>query len=488
MKDFIVIGAGYSGIATAALLQKAGFSVLILEAHSLIGGCASFFRRKHFLFDAGATTLSGVLPNQPLGKLFVDLEITPELNKLDPGMKILLDGETITRYADFEKWVEEAEKCFPQSKHKQRAFWEKIYSINASAWDFISTNLNLPPSSLKDLILLSKPKNWNKIHLLPKLFFPLRSLLSDLNIKDQKFERFLNEQLLITTQSTLDKAPILTSAMGLAYPSETYYPIGGITKPLELVLEKFIGMGGSILFREEVKSINKINNEFVVQTKKMNEYISKYLVSTIPIWNMEKLTSGSLNSYYKKQIGKFPKGPAAFTMNFGIKVSDTIEGGYYQIHTPAQIPHCEASAFFLTLSKKGDLSRAPSTHRTATISTHTDSEEWFFLNEEEYKTKKQETTDYILETLGSYFPEFKEAQKEFLVSASPKTFQKFTRREQGFVGGIPHSISPSLLRLPPNKLPFSGIFQGGDTAFPGQGTPAVVHGAYQILQAALSLK
>jgi C-3',4' desaturase CrtD len=488
MKDFIVIGAGYAGISIAALLQKAGFSVLILESHSLIGGCASFFRRKQFLFDAGATTLSGVLPSQPLGKLFLDLEITPELQKLDPGMKIFLDGETITRYADFEKWVVEAEKCFPQSKDKQRIFWEKIYNINASAWDFISTNLNLPPRSLKDLILLSKPKNWNKIHLLPKLFFPLASLLSDLDIKDQKFERFLNEQLLITTQSTLDEAPILTSAMGLAYPSETYYPIGGITKPLELILEKFISLGGSILFREEVKSINKNNNQFVVQTKKTNEYFSKYIVSTIPIWNMEKLTSGNINSYYKKQTEKFPKGPGAFTMNFGIKVSDEIEGGYYQIHTPNRIPHCEASAFFLTLSKSGDLSRAPAQFRTATISTHTDPKEWFFLNDEDYKLKKQETTDYILNTLDSYFPEFKVSQKEFLISASPKTFEKFTKREQGFVGGIPHSTSPSLLLLPPNKLPFKGIFQGGDTAFPGQGTPAVVHGAYQILQAALALR
>ena len=114
--------------------------------------------------------------------------------------------------------------------------------------------------------------------------------------------------------------------------------------------------------------------------------------------------------------------------------------------------------------------------------------EWFNLNEEDYKLKKQATTDYILEILDSYFHEFKEAQKEFLVSASPKTFQKFTKREQGYVGGIPHSISPSLLRLPPNKLPIKGIFQGGDTAFPGQGTPAVVHGAYQILKAAQSLR
>ena len=71
--NFIVIGAGYGGIAAASLLQKRGFSVTLLEAHSLIGGCASYFKRKNFLFDVGATTFSGILSHQPLGKLFTEL-------------------------------------------------------------------------------------------------------------------------------------------------------------------------------------------------------------------------------------------------------------------------------------------------------------------------------------------------------------------------------------------------------------------------------
>ncbi|NBU97501.1 MAG: hypothetical protein EBS19_04660, partial [Spirochaetia bacterium] len=75
----------------------------------------------------------------------------------------------------------------------------------------------------------------------------------------------------------------------------------------------------------------------------------------------------------------------------------------------------------------------------------------------------------------------KNSEKLFLLSGSPRTFQKFTKRFRGYVGGIPHSTSPSLLMLPANKTPFRGLFQGGDTAFPGQGTPAVVKGAYQIL-------
>ena len=53
MYDYIVIGAGYGGLVSAALLQKNGFKVLLIEAHKYIGGCASYYKRKNFLFDVG---------------------------------------------------------------------------------------------------------------------------------------------------------------------------------------------------------------------------------------------------------------------------------------------------------------------------------------------------------------------------------------------------------------------------------------------------
>lgn len=84
MYDFIVIGSGYGGLTAASLLAKQGFSTLILESHTLIGGCASYFKRKEFSFDVGATTCSGILPHQPLGKLFSKLNIEPELKKSTP--------------------------------------------------------------------------------------------------------------------------------------------------------------------------------------------------------------------------------------------------------------------------------------------------------------------------------------------------------------------------------------------------------------------
>ena len=53
MYDFIVVGAGYGGISTAAFLAKESQNILLLESHSKIGGCASFYERKEFIFDVG---------------------------------------------------------------------------------------------------------------------------------------------------------------------------------------------------------------------------------------------------------------------------------------------------------------------------------------------------------------------------------------------------------------------------------------------------
>ena len=44
MVDVIIVGAGYGGMSTAALLAHSGLSVLIIEKSSLIGGRASSYR------------------------------------------------------------------------------------------------------------------------------------------------------------------------------------------------------------------------------------------------------------------------------------------------------------------------------------------------------------------------------------------------------------------------------------------------------------
>ncbi|MDO9234409.1 MAG: NAD(P)/FAD-dependent oxidoreductase, partial [Aquabacterium sp.] len=57
--DVVVVGAGIGGLSVAALLAKAGKSVLLVERHDRPGGYAHGFKRRGFHFDSGVHLVSG---------------------------------------------------------------------------------------------------------------------------------------------------------------------------------------------------------------------------------------------------------------------------------------------------------------------------------------------------------------------------------------------------------------------------------------------
>ncbi len=479
MYDFIVIGAGYAGLSAAALLAKAGLKILLLESHTVAGGCASYFKRKEFIFDVGATTFSGVLPHQPVGKLFAELGISPNLKKIDPGMIIRMNGKEIVRFAEKDKWIEEASRKF--GPNNQKEFWEKVFDINEKVWMFIYENETLPSSNIKDFSKLLKIKNLNYLTLLPLLKKSVEEYAGKY-INQNHFKRFLDEQLLITTQNLSSEAPMLTGAVGLAYPSETYYPVGGMRKPAELILEKFLEIGGEIKFKEEVINIAASKECYIVKTKRGNVYKASGIISSIPIWNLPPITEGGIQNYFQKYSEKFSSAPGAFVINFALENSSELDSLYYQLHSKEKIPFAYSGSVFVSFSHKADSEKAPTGFRTVTISTHTDSKNWLGVSKEKYEKRKSITSKFILKIFDEEFPHLSKKEKLFLMSGTPKSFQFYTKRFNGFVGGIPHSIARTLLSLPPNTTPFKNFYCVGDTTFPGQGTPSVILGALNTAQ------
>lgn len=486
MYDYIVIGSGYGGVASAGLLAHYGFSVLLLESHTVIGGCASFFKRKNFTFDAGATTLSGVMEHQPLGKLFKKLNISPKMKKLDPGVVIYTPENKITRYSDKDKWIKECENIFSKNGD-YKGFWDEIYKLEESSWDLIKDNYRLPPRSLGDLISLSKISNLKYIKLVPGLFRSLEYILEKYNLSENEdFKKVINEQLLISTQNFCNLAPYLTSAIGLAYPSQTYYPYGGIYKPLELIMEQYLKTGNEVKFKHKVVSIKEIKDGYEVKTSKNKIFYSKGIISNIPIWNMAKITEGHIKNYFDSYSNKFDKSWGAFTLYFAIENKIDLETAYYQIHCQSKIPYCEGNSFFASFSLEDDREKAPEGWLTVTISTHTYTHEWENISKDEYEKRKDSIIQFIFKELYKYFPEFEFAEKLYVESGTPSTFEFFTGRYKGYVGGIPHSTEKNILTIPSNVTPFKNLYMTGDTVFAGQGTPAVVLGALNTVERIVS--
>jgi all-trans-retinol 13,14-reductase len=73
--DVIVIGGGLGGLTAGAKLSKEGRKVLLIEQHTVPGGCATTFRRKGFLVEAGLHEMDGLDPEDTKLPLFRELEV-----------------------------------------------------------------------------------------------------------------------------------------------------------------------------------------------------------------------------------------------------------------------------------------------------------------------------------------------------------------------------------------------------------------------------
>lgn len=85
----IIIGAGFAGLTTAALLAKEGFKVTVLEKNHEPGGRAITYREKGFVFDMGP---SWYLMPEAFEHYFKFFNKTPrdyfKLVKLDPSYRV----------------------------------------------------------------------------------------------------------------------------------------------------------------------------------------------------------------------------------------------------------------------------------------------------------------------------------------------------------------------------------------------------------------
>lgn len=480
MTHTLIIGAGIGGLTTAALLLKAGHKVTVLEAHVYAGGCAGTFYHKGYRFDAGATLAGGFAPGGPHYRLAEILGLDWPISPADPAWTVHLpNGRAVTQWADADHWRAERQAAFPHSK----SFWQTQEMLADLAWDISSRPFPWPPQSLRDWGMVLAALRPSTLRALPYLFSTIGSLASE---QAPMFRAFLDGQLLISAQATAAQASALYGSAALDLPRRGVNHIqGGIGALADTLVAWLRANGGEVLFRQQVAKIEvRGGRATAVTTNKGLHLSADNIVANLTPWALAELLGPDAPNSLRREVQR--RGPTwgAFTLYLGLDGAKLppLVASHHQIIQDHKRPLGEGNSVFVSLSKEGDERRGPAGHRTATLSTHTDVDSWWRLRHTDraaYHARRDDYVEKLLVGAETAVPGIRQAIT-LCLPGTPVTFQFYTRRPQGMVGGFPQT-SLFDVRGPATDLP--NLWLVGDSIFPGQSTAGVTLGGMRVATA-----
>ena len=481
----VVVGAGIGGLTTAALLAHEGYRVLALDQAIVPGGCASTFKRRGFTFDVGATQVAGLEPGGIHHRIFSTLGIDiPNATPCDPACAVFLPGEStpINVWRDPDQWKAERQRQFPGSE----PFWQFLNRLFRYSWRFQGRDPVLPPRSLWDLWQLTTAVRPDTLLTAPHTFSTVGQVLRRFGLEgDRRLKTFLDLQLKLYSQVNADETAVLyaATALGVSQEPQGLYHLEGSMQVLsDRLVEALERDGGTLLMRHTVEKIytNQGQAKAVeIRNQKTGETWvepADQVVANVTVQNLVKMLDRPPVGY-QNRVEKLPPASGAFVVYLGVDQSAIPENcpPHLQFLYDYDGPIAENNTLFVSVSRPGD-GRAPDGCATITASSFTHLDRW---KEGDYETLKQQYTDEAIARLTSYF----NLTPDTIIhceAATPRTFQRFTAREDGAVGGLGQRVPTFGPFGFANRTPVNGLWLVGDCTHPGEGTAGVSYSALTV--------
>jgi 1-hydroxy-2-isopentenylcarotenoid 3,4-desaturase len=472
-KKVLIIGAGFGGLATAALLGKEGYEVTVLEKNSQPGGRAMIYEDKGFSFDMGP---SWYLMPDVYERFFAEFGKKPEdffqLKRLDPNYRIFFSKD---EFIDIKKTVEENfatfEKLEPGSTEKFKEFLklsEENYKIAVN--DFVYRNYSSIKSVL-DKELIMKGRNLNALegfdHYLSKFF------------KSEKIKKIF-QHTVISVGGSPKKIPALYAIMShVDFNLGVWYPMGGMNRVHQAL--RTIGEEFHVTYQYDspVEKIVVENSQTKGVIVNGNMITADIVVSNADYpYTETKLLEKKHQTYSEKYWSKKTIAPSAFILYLGIKgkvknlqhhnlfFKDDWQEQFENIFTKREISDDPTYYIYICAPSKTDSSVAPEGNENLFILVPIapgieDTEEF----RKDYSEKILKHVEEII----------KEKISDRIITQKVHTINDYSSLYNAYKGtalGLAHNLMQSTILRPKNKSKkVENLFYVGQYTIPGVGVP-----------------
>ena len=485
-KKIIVIGAGFSGLAAAALMAKQGCYVTLLEKNSQPGGRARIWEKDGFRFDMGPSWywMPDVFENYfaLFGKKPSDFY---ELKRFDPGYRIYFDKNDAM---DIPAGTDQLEILFesiePGSSTNLGKFLEQAaikYHIGMGEYVF------KPSHSVLEYASLSLLKKGLNLQLLTSMSNHVRRYF-----KHPKLIQLLEFPVLFLG-ATPQNTPALYSMMNHAdLVLGTWYPMGGMNEIVKAMVKIAEEQGVHLHLDTEVTKIN-IDNGYVrsVSTNKGDfpatmviagadyQHVDQHLIDNPyrsydkKYWDSRTLSPSCLIWYIgtNKKLTGIQHHNLFFDEDFGQHAKD--------IYTDPKWP--EKPLFYVCCSSKTDSAVAPK-----------NGENLFFLMPvapgiEDDETTREKYFDLMLSRFESITGE---AIRDAIVVKRSYALNDFKADYNSFKGnayGLANTLKQTAFLKPGMKSKkVKNLFYTGQLTVPGPGVPPAIISGQVVAKEALT--
>jgi len=488
--DCIIIGAGLGGLTAGAILAKNGKKVLVIEMHNKVGGFATNFIRRDYMFDVSLHNFGPLKENIVVNKAFLELGLYDKIKYIqyDYFQRLIFPEHNIVIERPIQKYIEYLVKLFPSEENGIREIFNLMIDIKKE-FDEIE-GLDVTIDKLEEVY----PMLPIKFPLLVKYVETTFGELLTTHIKNEKLKGIIGNLWWIYGVPPDRLAAILYSVPTVGYYNYSGGFIEGTSQRLSDILAGIIKENnGEIRLNCDVKKIIMEGNKAIgVITKECSDFYADVIIANSSAYEtfVELMDENEYNKRFRKKIAKLELSLSANQLYLGLNcdakdigITDhciTVFESYDMNENFQWIMNGEYDKTFYSLTNYSLFDKSLTKEGKSVISVmsldHINN--WANLSREEYRAKKERVSNIIINKLKRRFPDI-DKYIEVQEFGTPVTMERYTRNPQGAIYGSSQINSQSGVNRLSYKTPFESLYLVGAYVYPGAGYSSVISSGYK---------